>query len=89
MDTLLRLLRNCGRVIELLWRNARAAGVPLLVFVGLLTVIAWAIGTQTGNQLLLWSPAAYAWILACSYALTRALDAHAPAGWTGPARDRR
>jgi hypothetical protein len=89
MDDLLRLLHNCGRFIALLWRTIRAAGAPLLAFVGILTVIAWAIGTQTGNQLLLWSPAAYAWILAGSYALTRALDVHAPPGWTGPARDRR
>jgi hypothetical protein len=86
MDTMLRLLRNRGRIINLLRRDVRAAGVPVLVCVGLLTVIAWAIGTQNGNRLLLWSPAAYAWILACSYALTRAL--HAPAGWTGPPRDR-
>jgi hypothetical protein len=89
MDTVLRLLRTYWHLNELLWRHIRAAGVPLLAAIGVLTVIAWAVGTQTGNQMLLWSPAAYAWILAASYALTRALNAHAPAGWTGPARDRR
>ncbi|MEU9134612.1 hypothetical protein AB0D33_01355 [Streptomyces sp. NPDC048404] len=87
MDTLLRLLSNSYRLLAQAWRHIREAGMPLLAFIGILTVVAWAIGTQTGNQLLLWSPAAYAWILACSYTLTRAM--HAPAGWTGPPREHR
>lgn len=85
MDTALRLLRAYWRLNERLWRTIRAAAVPLLALGGLATAIAWVIGTQTGNQLLLWSPAAYAWILAGSYTLTRAL--HTPAGWTGPSRN--
>lgn len=79
MDTALRLLRAYWRLNELLWRNIRTAALPILVLGGLATIVAWIIGTQTGNQLLLWSPAAYAWIAAGSYALTRALPA--PAGW--------
>lgn len=74
MDTALRLVRTYARFHELIWTRLRAAAVPILVLVGVATVIAWAIGTQTGNQLMVWSPAAYAWTLACSYALTRALD---------------
>ncbi|MFC8520794.1 hypothetical protein [Streptomyces sp. NPDC057257] len=87
MDTALRLVRAYLRLNEVIWRRLRAAAVPLLALVGLATVIAWVIGIQTGNQLLLWSPAAYAWLLGGSYVLTRALDT--PAGWTGPPRGHR
>lgn len=87
MDTALRLLRAYQRLNEAAWRRVRAAAIPILALVGLATVAAWAIGHETGNQLLLWSPAAYAWILGCSYTLAKACSA--PAGWAGPPRGRR
>lgn len=82
MDAALRWARLYIRFNQQLWRHVRAAAVPLLVLFGLGTVVAWIIGTQTGNELLLWSPAAYAWILAGSWFLTKA--AEVPAGHFGP-----
>lgn len=63
MDRTAQAARVCLRLLLLAWRQVRRAATPLTVLFAVVSVAAQVVGAKTGNNVLVFAPAAYAAVL--------------------------